>query len=78
MYRKDRSDGHGGVFVACQSGIISEELNLDNNAEVVACRINQNESQHLIICFLYCPPNNDLIYMKTLCDSLADIAKKPS
>ena len=62
-------------FVVCQSGIISEELNLDTNAEVVACRINQNEYQPLIICSLYRPSNNDLIYMKTLCDTLADIAK---
>jgi len=74
VYRKDRSDGYGGVFVACRNSIISEELNLDSNAEIVACRIDQNESQPLIICSLYRPPDNNLIYMKALCDTLADIA----
>ena len=73
-YRKDRSDGYGGVFVACQNGIVSAKLNLNTNAEVVACRVDQYESQPLIICSLYCSLNNDLIYMKALCDTLADIA----
>ena len=29
VYRRDRNDGYGGVFIACQSSLISEMLNLD-------------------------------------------------
>jgi len=77
-YRKDRSDGYGGVFVACGNNFVSEKLILDTNAERVACRVDQNESQPLFVCSLYRPPNNDLLWMKTLCDTLADIASSYS
>ena len=42
--------------------------------QLLVITIDQNESQPLIICSLYRLPNNDLIYMKALCDTLADIA----
>ena len=76
IYRRDRSDGYGGVFLACQNTLISEMLILDVSVEVVACCIKQKESsQPLIICALYRPPNNDLSYMTDLCNILTYIAK---
>ena len=73
VYRKDRSDGYGGVFIACQNSLVSEEINLNTNAEVVACRVHQSGSRPLVICSLYRPPRDDLVYMKALCDTLTDI-----
>jgi len=66
VYRKDRSDGYGGVFVACENNFVSEKLNLDTNAEIVACHVDHNESQPLIICSLYRSPNNGLLCIKTM------------
>jgi len=73
VYRKDRGDGYG-VFIECQNVIVIPKLNLDTNAKVVARRVDQYESQPVIICSLYHSSNNDLIYMKALCDPLANIA----
>ena len=72
--RKDRGDGYGGVFIACQNVIVISKLNLDTNAKAVSCRVDQYESQPVIICSLYHSPNNGLIYMKALFDTLANIA----
>jgi len=40
-YRKDRSDGYGGVFIACHNSLLASKLELQNTSliEVVACKI---------------------------------------
>ena len=62
IYRCDRSDGYGGVFVACQDTlVICERLTIDINVEMVVCSIKQKQLPHtLIICAPYRPPNDDL------------------
>ena len=76
VYRHDRNDGYGGVFIACQSSLICEMLNLDTNVEVLACSIRQKmSSKPLIICSLYRPPNNDVSYMTDLCNISTQIVE---
>ena len=53
IYRYDRSDGYGGVFVACQNTLTCEQLTFDTNVEIVVCCIKLREvPQPLIICAL--------------------------
>ena len=37
IYRQDHPDSYGGVFLACKSNLISEELPLSTTCELVAC-----------------------------------------
>ena len=38
VYRKDRSDGYGGVFLACHQSLISCELDIPgNSSELCTC-----------------------------------------
>ena len=79
IYRCDRSDGYGGVLVACQSTLTCEQLTFDTNVEIVVCCIKLREvPQPLIICALYRPPNNDLFYMTELCNVLSQVANNYS
>ena len=39
VYRRDRADGYGGVFLACKSNFISEEIALSTSCEIVTCRM---------------------------------------
>ena len=70
IFRRDRSDGYGGVFIACWETLISEELVHEENIEAVICRIKVKRNKPLVICCVYRPPNNDLLYMEKLCNLL--------
>jgi len=61
IYRHDRADGYGGVFVACKSTIISEEISLSTLCEIAACRVSLS-SESLILISVYRPPNNNYQY----------------
>ena len=79
IYRRDRNDGYGGVFVACQNTLTCEQLTFDTDVEIVVCCIKLREApQPLIICALYRPPNNDLSYMTELCNVLSQVANNYS
>ena len=70
IYRQDRPDGYGGVFLAIHSKLISKEILFTTRCEVVASLITLNNSQSLIVCFVYRPPNNDVSYLHQLCSDL--------
>ena len=50
VFRKDRSDGYGGVLLACQNSLNYEELAFDTSAEAVVCKITFDYRQPLIVC----------------------------
>ena len=56
VYRKDREDGYGGVFIACGRNIFSENLPINTDCELVVCRIQLSNLRSLIICSIYRPP----------------------
>ena len=62
IYRHDRADGYGGVFVACKSTIISEEISLSTSCEIAACRVLLS-SESLILIYAYRPPDNNYQYL---------------
>ena len=70
VYRKDRSDGYGGVCLACCNKMTSREISITTQSEIVAYHITLAESQSLIVCFIYRPPNNDISYLQCLCSDL--------
>ena len=72
VLRKDRKDGHGGVFLALESSLICSEISLNTTCEIVACKIELH-THSLIICGVYRPPNNDDIYLNELCKTLHEI-----
>ena len=54
VLRKDRKDGHGGVFLALESSLICSEISLNTTCEIVACKIELH-THSLIICGVYRP-----------------------
>ena len=74
IYRQDRSDGYGGVFIACNSVLTSYELSINTyNNEIVCCHIELANHHSLIICSIYRPPNNNTTIMDSMCDALENI-----
>jgi len=66
IFRKDRSDGYGGVLFACRSNIQCTQITLNTPCEVIACKINSNNRNPLIFVTIYRPPHRDLLYMQNL------------
>ena len=60
IYRKDRKDGYGGVFVAVTKDLISERaVELETEAEMVWVRINMAGSKSLYVSSCYRPQEGD-------------------
>jgi len=71
VYRKDRYDGYGGVFLECHQSLISSELDIpDNSSELCACQINFPNNSKLIVCSVYRPSSSDIHYLNDLCKQL--------
>ena len=61
IYRKDRTAGGGGVFLAINDTLATmEEPALDANAELIWAKINLHNSPPIYICSYYRPPHSDL------------------
>ena len=70
VYRKDHSDGYGGVFLACHQSLISYELDIpDSSSELCACQINLPNNLKLIVCSVYRPPSSNIHYLNDLVSS---------
>ena len=71
VYRCDRADGYGGVFIACHESLISCCLEIDGNlCELVACEVKLLNNSNLIVCSAYCLPSSSDEYLNKLCDHL--------
>ena len=53
LNRKDRDDGHGEVFLACQGILPCEPIHLNIKCEIVVNRIQLHDHSHLIVAMLY-------------------------
>lgn len=58
LYRKDRKDGRGGVIVGVKKCLISRQIDIDADAELVAAEITSNTGKPLIVASIYRPPLN--------------------
>ena len=74
VFRKDREDGYGGVFILCSRRLFSENLPLTTTYEVVVCCIRSlSNSNSLVACSVYRPPSSNCMYME---QSLEEIIVK--
>ena len=69
VHRKDRSDGYGGVFFGCRNAYSCTRIDISNSSEIVSCKIDLEEG-NLIVIAVYRPPNNNLLYAETLCETI--------
>jgi len=58
LYRKDRKDGRGGVVVGVKKCLISRQIDLNTDTELVAAEIISRTGNPLISASLYRPPLN--------------------
>ena len=74
IYRHDREDGYGGVFLACRNTLISHEFPHNGPEGTIACKIESTNGQSIFACCVYRPPNRSLDYTESICRSLENIA----
>ena len=71
VYRKDRSDGYGGVLLAVKANLISNQLPVNTNAEAVIVSIKTTKpSEPLIAVSMYRTPS---VNKKERLDQMKDI-----
>ena len=61
------------MFFACHSSINCSQIPLSDTTESVACKVQTNNGDTLIILTVYRPPNRDLLYMQNLCKLIEDL-----
>jgi len=75
IYRKDRSDGYGGILIGIKKQYQSEIIDSDNNCEVCAVKVrtSSNSSDIMILISVYRPPNRDVPNYHSLCNAIYNI-----
>ena len=75
-YRKDRTDGYGGVLIAIKKSFISSEIAINFDSEIVAVRVERTGKPPLIVCSIYRPPDRNIEYCIGLCNDIRKLARK--
>ena len=76
VYRKDRTDGYGGVLVAIKSCYISSIIDLTIHSELVAVQIEGVDNSSILVASFYRQPNRDSDHTHTLCQDIKHITDK--
>ena len=75
-YRKDRTDGYGGVIIAIKSDLVHQEIELETTCEMAAAKVFlMNNQPPLVVVAAYRPTNRDCNYQEQLCSCLESLAK---
>ncbi|KAK3098073.1 hypothetical protein FSP39_015909 [Pinctada imbricata] len=74
-YRKDRSDGYGGVLVAVKSNFSSSQIDMNLQSEMVAVHITGEKNTSLVVGSFYRQPNRDPNHARQLCDDITKIVR---
>ena len=80
VFRRDRSDGYGGVLLAFSDNLNVTENKITNHheCEIVVCTLTY-EHQKIIISSIYRPPSTDISYTQNLCNILEEmVASNPN
>ena len=74
VFRKDRSDGYGGVLLAFKESLTVTEYHIENKnlCEIIACTLRYG-SQKVILCSIYRPPSSDATYLQELIKILEEV-----
>ena len=75
VFRCDRRDGYGGVFLACNKSYSWTEINSYSNCsrELVAFKLEISQGESLIVVSVYRPLNSDLVYLESMCSCLVNL-----
>ena len=73
IFRHDREDGYGGVFIACHNTLICHEVSYSGNHDIVACKLKLLNNNSLLVCCVYRPPNRSTDQLEHICKSLEKI-----
>ena len=76
VYRRDRDDGHGGVLIAVNCSLLSNELQTGSTAEAVLVSITTSKkNEPLIVGSIYrTPSKNSMEHMEEILKTL-DVIK---
>ena len=74
LYRRDRSDGYGGVFLGIHNSLNSRQIDIKTSTDFVAAKI-VNNNQDIIVASLYRPTDNNVVYMKDLTGAIANLCQ---
>ena len=74
LFRRDRSDGYGGVLLAFRDTFSVTEYLINNysQCEIIACNLTY-KNEKIIICSVYRPPSADTTYLQELILILEEI-----
>ena len=75
LYCTDHTDGYGGVLVGMRSNIISQQICTSYLCEINIVKVHLSSGQSLIIIGAYRPPNRDILYHQTLCDTISKVTE---
>ena len=75
LYRTDRIDGYGGVLVGVRANIISQQIYPSDLCEISIVKVHLSSGQSLIIMGAYRPPNRDISYHQTLCNTISRVTE---
>ena len=77
IFRKDRSDGYGGVLLGIRSDYTSEEISDCNiQTESIYCKIAIDKNNSLVVGSIYRPPNSGMDYMDRLCEEVETVRSR--
>ena len=78
VFRKDRYDGCGGVFIACHNKLTLLQLTLDENSssELIVIQLQLNNAS-IIICAVYHPSKPDSLELTNLSTSISKVIQAP-
>ena len=74
-YRKDRTDGYGGVIIITKSDLIVEEIVNSKSCELIAVKI-QTHQHPLVLATAYRPPNSPIDETKGICNEIRKLSYK--
>ena len=74
--RKDRIDG--GVLIAVKNTLISQDLEIKSDCEIVVSRIecSKKKKTFLIVISVYRPTNDNFVYAHALTNTIIDTCNK--
>ena len=80
LFRRDRSDGYGGVAVAVSRSFDAKHLHTAEDCEALFVELdvttNKRQKESLIVGAVYRPPSSRDDYMESLCSNIKNVAQQ--
>ncbi len=73
VYRRDRNDHGGGVFIAIKDGITASDIKMNSNCESVWAKVSLPEGKSVSVCSFYRPPGSGSEPITELSSAIDDL-----